>query len=454
MTFVAPAATRITCVSIEYAGLSRLEGAAVRILNIGYRATEFVFASSRAMEESLERYTSHETMHFNAARSKIPGYLRKWDPDLVVIHHMALTVRTGREYERLLELLSSLRSWRAVKVAVTSDETWAVDRVVKTLHAAGVSHVFTFANAEAIPIIYSDLDDSVRIHRVLSAYVDPDMVEDCAEIQRAVPVRDIDLGSRLAGNPMLGDWGQLRLTVPRRLANRVEAAGMTADVKVGYEGGSDAWLRFLTRCRFQGGVETGSSFLDRDGSLLDYYSVCPDATLEEVHRLFPHLEGTIDYRALAPRHLEAVIARCGQILYEGEYSGVLVPERHYIPLRRDFGNLADVVERMKDETARIAMTERAYADIVESGEYGYDRFAWSLVALSEVHAPNRPTNPLLRVRNEWAERRFIVLAALNRKSTVTRQNVQDKVKRTLRPVAARFIGEDRLRILLRRMRGH
>lgn len=402
------------------------------------------------MEESLKRYTSHETIHFNAARKRVPRYLKKWDPDLIVIHHMALTVRVGGEYERILELLSGFRSWRAVKVAVTSDESVAVNRLIKLLYAAGVSHVFTFANQEAVPLIYADLDESVRIHRVLSGYVDPSMVEVCAEIERAGRVRDIDLGSRIAGNSVLGDWGQLRLGVPRRLASRVEAAGMTVDLRDCYEGGSAAWLEFLARCRFQVGVETGSSILDRDGRLMDYVATCPNSTVREIHQLFPHLEATVDYRALAPRHLEAVIARCGQVLYEGEYSGVLVPELHYIPLMRDFGNLAEVVERMKDEAARVAMCERAYADIVESGEYGYDRFALALVDGSGVHAANRPVSRFLRVRNEWAERCCIARAPWKR--AAVREDILDRINLTLRPLAARCIGEARLSALLRLMR--
>ena len=40
--------------------------------------------------------------------------------------------------------------------------------------------------------------------------------------------------------------------------------------------------------------------------------------------------------AISPRHLEAVVTKTAQVLVEGSYSGVLEPERHYIPVRRDF----------------------------------------------------------------------------------------------------------------------
>ena len=71
--------------------------------------------------------------------------------------------------------------------------------------------------------------------------------------------------------------------------------------------------------------------------------------------------------AISPRHLEAVITKTAQVLVEGRYSGVLEPERHYIPVRRDFSNLDEALERLRDVEAVEAMTERAYRDVYLSG---------------------------------------------------------------------------------------
>src|SRR5262249_12503824 len=64
-----------------------------------------------------------------------------------------------------------------------------------------------------------------------------------------------------------------------------------------------------------------------------------------------------------------------QILVEGEYSGVLEPDRHYIPLKRDFSNLDEVLDKLRDRHLVDEMVERAFNDIYLSGQYSYRAFA-------------------------------------------------------------------------------
>jgi hypothetical protein len=37
-----------------------------------------------------------------------------------------------------------------------------------------------------------------------------------------------------------------------------------------------------------------------------------------------------------------------QILVEGEYNDIIQPDVHYIPLRKDFSNLEEVLNKMED----------------------------------------------------------------------------------------------------------
>ena len=52
------------------------------------------------------------------------------------------------------------------------------------------------------------------------------------------------------------------------------------------------------------------------------------------------------------------MTKTAQILVEGRYSGVLEPERHYLPVRRDFSNLDEVLERARDRDATRAAGRR------------------------------------------------------------------------------------------------
>ena len=61
------------------------------------------------------------------------------------------------------------------------------------------------------------------------------------------------------------------------------------------------------------------------------------------------------------------------ILFPGEYSGTVQPWVHYLPLERDFSNVATVAERIRDVPFLEEMTERAHADLIASGRYSLRR---------------------------------------------------------------------------------
>ena len=46
------------------------------------------------------------------------------------------------------------------------------------------------------------------------------------------------------------------------------------------------------------------------------------------------LDRRVRYRTIGPRHFEAAAMRVCQVLFEGSYSGLMEPMRHYIPVRR------------------------------------------------------------------------------------------------------------------------
>jgi hypothetical protein len=54
---------------------------------------------------------------------------------------------------------------------------------------------------------------------------------------------------------------------------------------------------------------------------------------------------------------------------------VLIPHKHYIPLKRDFSNIDDVLKKVRDDQYVREMTERAYKDICLSGKYTYQKMA-------------------------------------------------------------------------------
>ena len=77
---------------------------------------------------------------------------------------------------------------------------------------------------------------------------------------------------------------------------------------------------------------------------------------------------------ISPRVFETIALRSVLILFEGNYSGVLEPGRHYIALKKDGSNLRDVFAQLQDGRIVDNVSDRAYSDIISSEKYSYKKF--------------------------------------------------------------------------------
>jgi glycosyltransferase involved in cell wall biosynthesis len=174
-----------------------------------------------------------------------------------------------------------------------------------------------------------------------------------------------DVARALSGRP------GLQLDISSRWEDRIYGAG---------------WVDFLTSCKATLGVESGSNLFDFDGGVeqwcRDFEAAHPqmDRLSEDFYRLvdaeyLAGFEGNVDYAQVSPRHFEAAAARSLQILYEGRYSDIFEPGRHFLALARDLSNLDEVVGVLADERRCVEISECAFDEIVRNPRYGYGAFA-------------------------------------------------------------------------------
>ena len=76
----------------------------------------------------------------------------------------------------------------------------------------------------------------------------------------------------------------------------------------------------------------------------------------------------------SPRIFEAITLKSALILFEGKYSGVIKPFIHFIPLKKDFSNIDNVFDKLKDDNYLQLMVDRAFKDVILSGLYTYSSF--------------------------------------------------------------------------------
>jgi hypothetical protein len=270
-----------------------------------------------------------------------------------------------------------LAAFRGLKAQFIQDEYRFIDRTIAAMREIGLDLLFTCVPEPEIGKVYSEVAlPGVRKVNVLTGYVPPALAD------RAVPAfhdRAIDVGYRARKVPAwLGALGQEKYTIGIRFQQETRDAGLRLDFSFREEDRlyGQAWIDFVARCRAMLGVESGASVFDFTGDIqqaVDAHLLRdPDASFEELQRLyFADAEGRIRLNQISPRCFEMAALRTLMILYEGEYSGILQPWRHYVPLRKDHSNLADVLAVLRDPARAEAIIACAHAEIACNPVYGF-----------------------------------------------------------------------------------
>jgi hypothetical protein len=269
-----------------------------------------------------------------------------------------------------------------------------------------------------------------------------------AQIAKPDEERGIDIGYRGRSLlPYMGKGAREKAEIGTGFSERARGSGLRLDIAVDEKSRiyGDKWFEFLADCRAVLGTEAGVSIFDLDDVVQAEYErlVADNPAIgfdELAERLLNAWEDNIYYRTVSPRHFEAAALRVCQILFEGKYSGVLQPLVHYIPLKKDFSNLDDVLRLFRDRGLRRELTENAYRDLIASGEYSYRHFIESFDAelMAAGHGFEVDERSAHRVTDAYAKaerrrRRFARLDALVHRPFPGRRAVSF----VLRPVVKR-----------------
>jgi hypothetical protein len=346
------------------------------------------YTTRATLQDSLyafQRYSGARVFYLNLRMRRVPSYLISVDFDLIIYHTLFFSGRYDASFfRRTVERARPLVDLRGYKIAMPQDEYINAEVVNEFINEFAIDAVFSVQPSREWASIYDTVDRTkVRFHPLLTGYLDERRIRRARKAWMDLDVRPIDIGYRTTGraHAWFGRHGFLKeqiasvfssKAVTRRL--RIDISTDEADTLLG-----DRWYAFLGRCKYVLGVEGGTSILDRDGSIRarteEFRARHPEATFEEIERAcFPGVDGTFSGFAISPRHLEACAAGTCQILTEGHYNGVLEAGRHYIPVRRDFTDVDEVLDEVERDGVRRGIVERAYQDVVTSGKYSLVAF--------------------------------------------------------------------------------
>jgi hypothetical protein len=320
---------------------------------------------------ALHSLSQHEVYIFNPRGLREVRALSLDEFDCIVIHYSLICTSDKYLPARLRERISQ---FKGLKVQFLQDEYRWVDRICAMVRALGVNVLLSSLPVDEMARIYERRLPGVRLEHTLTGYVPARLVGlDVPDVAR----RTTDIGYRGRELPFwLGQLGQQKLEIAIGVEQRADAFGLVTDI--GWREADRiygrAWTRFLASCRSTLGTASGASIIDTDGRIEaeveSYLSKHPGADFKAVQStVLWKYEDNVHFEVVSPRIFEAAALRTALILFPGSYSGILEPDRQYIPLDRNFANFASVARKLRDDTGLRELTSRAYEDLIASGRY-------------------------------------------------------------------------------------
>ena len=298
--------------------------------------------------------------------------------DVLVVHY---SVRVSI-MEHLDEgLARALEASNRFKVLFLQDEYENTETARRWMERLKFDVVYTCVPTDGLEVVYPAYRfPGTEFLPTLTGYVP----EGGSLESYAKPLRQRDLLIGYRGRKLPAVYGQLgyeKYRIGTQMRAIAEQRGLPVDIEVDDSKRiyGVAWYEFLGTARATLGTESGANIFDLDGSLKvkvqRLEEANPGITFDEIaDRLFGEYEGRVRMNQISPKIFESIRVRTALILFEGSYSGIVRPHEHFIPLKKDFSNIDEVLAKLADLDYLEAMTERAYRDVVLSGKYAYAEF--------------------------------------------------------------------------------
>jgi len=278
------------------------------------------------------------------------------------------------------QLHTKIADFKGLKILMKQDEHFRTHAVADYLGSRRFDVLVTLVpERDRLRFYPPERAGRLRLIPWLTGYVTAEM-----QGMRAPPLsaRPIDVGYRGSLQPWyFGTLAYDKYEIGERFKAAAQRYELSVDISSRWEDrfSGAAWYEFLCRSRAVLGVESGASIVDFDGEVerrvAGYLKQHPGATFQAVYDAeLAKYEGNCQYRTISPRHFEAAACKCVQVLYEGEYAGIFQPDRHFIPLRRDFSNIDTVVTRLRDLDYCQDLVDRSFAEIILDPQYSYGAF--------------------------------------------------------------------------------
>lgn len=369
---------------------------------------------------SFERFSRFPVVSCNTEFG-FDSQLRGLRFPVIVLHYSLFGSSTHMLNEAWQEYIAT--NTQSYKAAFFQDEYYFCQQRFAFINRHNIDVVFTLFDPKYWDDVYRRHTNVPRLVHTLTGYVSDESIELANRYARPESLRPVDIGYRARKLPFyMGRGAQEKWRIGREFLDRLQGHGLKLDISWQERDRiyGNRWYKFLGRCTATLGVESGVSITDLDGKIYQQYQQImaeePDMSFEEFSdRVLAEDEEKIPLRVISPRCFEAAAMRTCQIMFEGEYNGIMQPMVHYIPLKKDFSNFDEAIQLFRKAEVRRDLTQNAYGDLVESRRYSYQKFVENFdqhlidagCEVCSVNGAVTTTVQSLRKRHDWRRRRNV-----------------------------------------------
>lgn len=274
-----------------------------------------------------------------------------------------------------------------ITIAFVQDEYYGINDINNMFKTININHIFTVLTKDKdIQTIYAPLYNNVQFTKHLTGYVSTNY----KKYYKKIKDKKNDIfyrGRKLI--PIYGELGRMKFEIGYRFEKFIK----TKNVRLEYDISSsdneriygERWYHYLSNSKTTLATPSGSNVLNLSkiskrpftsnereqigGSL--FLNSTNDKFILTMYDKYK-FEEQLNVNAISPKMFEAIAMGTVLIMIEDDeqgYSGILKPNIHYIPVKRDYSNLGEVIEKIKDNNFLQNIADKAYKDIIESDKY-------------------------------------------------------------------------------------
>lgn len=321
---------------------------------------------------------------------KIPSFVLKEKFDLIIFHYTFLSLNYS-DPEILINYAKKVKDLKGLKIAFIEDDYVNSYNLCKFFKISRTKKVFTLFDEKEYKKVYPYRISGVKeIYTVLPGYVSENDIDYIRE-NKNLKFNQIDISYRSRKPfPWLGKHSFLKWKISE-VFNNNKPEDLILDVSCNPEDQINGykWLEFLYNSRTVLGVEGGASIHDPEGKLKKNYEKLINEGLKITHdeyhqKYLNKFEGTLDLKNFTPRIFEAIICKSCLVLVEGEYNGLLKKDINYIPIKKDFSNIEEVYDKIRNVELCKKIAEYNYKTVITSGDFTYEKFIDFILLKSNI----------------------------------------------------------------------